>query len=132
VARERLVILSFDPEEMHRFWLVSDYVPELVDLDRRRFPPLGDLAAAMGGARVEPVPIPSDCRDGFLAAFYARPEAYLDPVVRAGMSVFATLDVAAAMERLADDLRNGAWERRHGHLRTLPELEAGYRLLVAG
>jgi hypothetical protein len=69
-----------------------------------------------------------------LAAFYARPEAYLDPEVRAGMSPFGVLPettVRAALDRLADDLRTGAWDRRHGDLRERPTLEAGYRLVVA-
>ena len=31
--------------------------------------------------------MPWDCRDGFYSAFWRRPEAYLDPTVREGMSV---------------------------------------------
>jgi hypothetical protein len=132
VARRRLVVWSFDPEAIDRLWLVSDYIPQLIDYERVRCPPVDELAEAMGGARVEPVPIPRDCRDGLLAAFYARPERYLDPIVRAGMSPFATLEAHAGLKRLADDLDSGAWEERHGHVRELSELEAGYRLFVAG
>ena len=132
VARERLVVWSFDPKAIDGLWLVRDYIPQLIEFERVRCPPVDELAAAMGGARVEPVPIPRDCRDGVLAAFYARPERYLDPVVRAGMSPFATLEAHAGLQRLADDLDSGAWEERHGHVRELSELDAGYRLLVAG
>jgi hypothetical protein len=110
---------------------VADYLPELVAFERARCPPVDALADALGGARVEPVPIPSDCRDGVLAAFYARPGQYLDPRTRAGMSPFATLDPEPGLARLAADLESGAWERRYGHLREQPEIEAGYRLVVA-
>jgi SAM-dependent methyltransferase len=131
VARSRVVVWSFDPEAIDEYWLVRDYLPEIAELDRGRFPPVEEFATALGGARVEHVPIPRDCRDGVLAAFYARPERYLDPVVRAGMSPFAVIDAERAMARLADDLRSGAWDARWGHLRDAPELEAGYRLFVA-
>jgi hypothetical protein len=44
-----------------------------------------------------------------------------------------TLDqdlVGARMERLRADLESGAWDAKWGHLRDLPELDLGYRLLV--
>ena len=131
VARGPVVVWSFDPQAIDEFWLVRDYVPEIAELDRGRFPPVDEFAKALGGARIEPVPIPRDCRDGVLAAFYARPERYLDPVVRAGMSALAVIDAAPAMARLAEDLRSGAWDARWGHLREAPELDAGYRLFIA-
>jgi len=131
VARGPVVVWSFDPQAIDEFWLVRDYVPEIAELDRGRFPPVDEFAKALGGARIEPVPIPRDCRDGVLAAFYARPERYLDPVVRAGMSPFAVIDAEPAMARLAEDLRSGAWDARWGHLREAPELDGGYRLFIA-
>ena len=78
------------------------------------------------------VPIPADCSDGFLYAFWQRPEAYLDPDVRRAMSSFHRLkDTASGLNRLARDLDSGAWEERYGHLRKLSELDLGYRLVVA-
>jgi len=44
--------------------------------------------------RVEAVPVPADCVDGFLACFWNRPEAYTDPMVQAGISGLARLDPA--------------------------------------
>jgi SAM-dependent methyltransferase len=79
------------------------------------------------------VPIPHDCRDGFLHAYWRRPRAYLDPQVRAGISVFRLMDpdeVADAIERLAADLNSGEWERRNGALLELDELDLGYRIVV--
>jgi hypothetical protein len=92
------------------------------------------LASALGGLSVAPVPIPHDCSDGFLGAWWRRPEAYLDPDVRAGISGFSRLgpdETATAVERLRRDLHTGEWERRFGRLRSLPELDLGYRLVVA-
>jgi hypothetical protein len=93
------------------------------------------IAAALGGrVDVAPLPIPHDCADGFLGAFFGRPEAYLDPAVRAGMSTLATPDpgvVEAGLARLAADLDSGEWDARHGRLRALDELDLGYRLVTA-
>lgn len=64
----------------------------------------------------------------------SRPEAVLDPAARAATSGFARMDgarQAAAVARLERDLDSGRWERRHGHLRNLPELDVGLRLLIA-
>ena len=80
------------------------------------------------------VPVPRDCVDGFGAAFWARPEAYLDPDVQAGMSCLALLppdDLAHGTARLAADLESGEWHRRFGHLLELDTYDAGYRLLIA-
>jgi hypothetical protein len=85
--------------------------------------------------RVEAVPVPADCVDGFAACYWNRPEAYLDPEVQAGISCLALLDrgvLARGTERLRADLVSGAWDARYGHLRDLDELDVGYRLIVAG
>ena len=105
-----------------------------MDLDRPRFPPVATLEGSLGPIRVIPVPVPHDCQDGFLGAFWRRPEAYLDPEVRNGISVFAQLapeHVRRGLARLADDLRSGRWEARHGALHERDSLDVGYRLVVA-
>ena len=82
---------------------------------------------------MDSVPVPHDCVDGFLAAYWRRPEAYLDPTVRAGMSGFALLDetvVARGVARLQSDLDSGEWDRRFGYLRRLDALDACYRLII--
>jgi hypothetical protein len=73
--------------------------------------------------------------DGMLAAFWARPAAYLDPQVRARMSIFALTEparVEAAMARLRADLEDGTWSRRNADLDDLAAFDGGYQLLVAG
>ena len=131
----RLVIFAFDPEAMSTFWLTQRYFPEIAERDRRRCPPIEEIVSYIGECRVDGVPVPHDCVDGFLAAYWRRPEAYLKPTVRAGMSGFALLDdavVTSGVARLKSDLDSGEWERQFGGLRRLDALDAGYRLVVAG
>jgi SAM-dependent methyltransferase len=135
VAR-RQVILSYDAIVEQGFWLVDDYFPEIaaLDDDNRAYTSQA-IARVLDVQRVEPVLVPTDCVDGFAACYWSRPEAYVDPDVQAGISGLARLDSevrARGTERLRSDLASGAWDARYGHLRTLTELDVGYRLLVAG
>jgi SAM-dependent methyltransferase len=128
----RLVVFTFEPGGRN-FWLTATYFPEIIELDRRRCPSVADLVRYCGDCGVEPVPVPHDCTDGFLAAYWRRPEAYLDSRVRAGMSGFALLDanvVTRGVAHLRSDLESGAWEQRFGHLRQVEALDAGYRILI--
>ncbi|MEL7536284.1 MAG: methyltransferase domain-containing protein [Pseudomonadota bacterium] len=129
VASERVVILTWDPGS-DGFWL-SDYFSEILPMDREIFPPLDGLYAEFGAVSVRPVLIPADCEDGFLAAYWQRPHAYLDPVIRSGMSTFAKIDDAqAGIDALRGDLDSGNWQRRYGHLMDQPAIDAGYALVV--
>ena len=129
VTRGPVVLLTFDPA--CRPWL-TDYLPELAVLDDQRIPTLQDLEQWLGPISVTPVPIPHDCTDGFLYAYWKRPAAYLDPRLRAGSSSFWLLNgVEEGLEKLKRDLQSGAWERRYANLLQQDEYEAGYRLVVA-
>jgi SAM-dependent methyltransferase len=130
VARRRAVIFGFDTDALHDFWLSREYLltwrPEGSSLE--------GLEEHLGMTRSEVVPIPHDCRDGFLGAYWRRPHAYLDRAVRDSISVFRLLpeaDVADAMRRLEADLESGEWERRHAGLLALDELDIGFRLWIA-
>lgn len=130
IARGPVAILTYDPA-FRGFWL-ADYIPELVALDEAQMPPLADYAAALGAVTITPLPIPHDCTDGFLAAYWRRPAAYLDPRVRAAMSSFHALsDVSGPLARLEGDLASGVWMERYGGLMELDALDCGYRLVVA-
>ena len=136
VARDRVVILTFDPEVSGRMWLVADYLPELAELDRRIFPAIERLAQWLGpGARAETVEVAADTPDWTLASFWAHPERVLDPSARASTSGFARMDpsvVERVVSRLAADLESGAWDARHAGLRELDAYDAGLRLVIAG
>jgi SAM-dependent methyltransferase len=128
VVRKRAVFFTHDPDAPFS-WL-DDYFPGLAG---SRYPELAEFDA-LGEVTIEPVPIPADCTDGFTAAFWRRPEAYLDEAVRKNMSTFALLDdsvVADGATRLERDLKDRSWHTRYASLLTLRELDVGYRLVVA-
>jgi SAM-dependent methyltransferase len=132
VARRRAVLFQHEPAVAERFWLTRDYLPTF--LRRLRGKVLADMMRPLGEVELRPVPIPHDCRDGFLAAHWRRPHAYLDPAVRAGISVFAMLpedEVATAITRLRADLDSGEWERRNADILDREELDLGFRVVVA-
>jgi SAM-dependent methyltransferase len=130
VSRDRVVIFTWDPTHPG-FWLVQDYLPEILEIDRPRFPSLSDIEKAIGPIEVHALPVPADCSDGFLGAYWRRPAAYLNARVRAAISTFSKLDPVSAIERLRRDLEDGTWGDQYGSLLTLPELDVGYRLVVA-
>jgi SAM-dependent methyltransferase len=127
-ARRRVVILTCDPS-FEGFWL-TDYLPEILEIDRRVLPPLSVLEHHLGRLVTIDVPIPHDCTDGFLGAYWRRPHAYLRPDVRSAISIFAKLrDVEPGLAALRADLASGEWLRRYGHLLERSELDLGYRLV---
>jgi SAM-dependent methyltransferase len=133
VARDRVVILTFDPAVVSGMW-IREYAPEIIGFDRE-FPAIDELSEWMGGAEVELVPSRNDCEDLFLETLLGRPELVLDPVVRANTSGMARLSDEAerrAVERLEADLASGEWDRRYGHLREPGERDGGMRLVVGG
>jgi SAM-dependent methyltransferase len=133
VAR-RVVVFLFDTSDPSLFWLTRDYLPEFATLKACRvLASLPDLAGAIG-ARMEPVPIPWDCADGFFEAHWRRPEAYLDENVRRGVSVWDAVGPDVE-QRVVDDLRrdlaSGRWAERNRDLLDLDAAELGARLLIA-
>jgi len=139
VARHRVVLLNIDPAAFGQYWFAAEYLPSSMELVLPRYREPGtwerELRWLLGGElRIEPVPIPYDCADGFFGAYWRRPEMLLDERVRNGISVFARCDpadVARAIERLRSDLESGAWHERHGDLLALDELDLGYKLVLA-
>lgn len=134
VTRGPVLVLTWDGEALRRFWL-SAYAPEIIASESARCPEIRRIEQALGGrTRVETIPIPHDCVDGFVEAYYARPEALLDPAVRRSQSAW-TFVSPEVQERSADalarDLRTGQWDRRFGELRTLPAYEGSLRLIVS-
>ena len=130
VSRGPIVIFTFDPAFRSR-WL-TDYFPEIVTMDDAQMPKISDYEKWLGSTAVSVVPIPHDCTDGFLYAYWRRPQAYLDPHTRKGISTFWNMEkVDEGIQRLSDDLESGEWRRRYGDLLDLDEIDCGYRLIVA-
>jgi SAM-dependent methyltransferase len=133
VARGPVVVFTFDLGHLPAWQL--EYLAEAVELERPRFPAIDDIAAALGGrTRVEAVPVPGDCEDGFFEAFWRRPEKLLDPSIRGAQSVWALLERGVeerTVERLAGALRSGAWDAAHGHLRERESFDGSLRLVIS-
>ncbi len=128
-----VVVFTFDNAVHSQQWLVTEYLPSMLDLDAGFATP-AEVAEMLGGGTVEVVPVPDDCIDGFCHAWWRRPEAYLRPEVQAGISGIARLPdrvVDEAMDRLRDDLTTGAWRRRHADQLEFDAIDAGYRLVVS-
>lgn len=69
-----------------------------------------------------------------MLAAWQRPQLYLDPQVRAGISTFAlaeTMDVTVGVEHLRVDLENGQWDAKYGWLREQQKFDAGYQFICA-
>jgi SAM-dependent methyltransferase len=135
VSRGPVVILTFDAEVSGRMWLVTDYLPQVGELDRRIFPTIAQLTDWLGpDTSVRTIEVPADTPDWTFAAFWAHPERILDPAARAATSGFARTDPAVVdrvVDRVRADLESGAWDVRHGDLRGLDAYDAGLRLVVS-
>lgn len=133
VTRGPVVVMTFDPAALYDFWNAR-YFPELIAVERARYPTIERITAALGGTcEVQPVPVPLDCVDGFQEAFYGRPEAFLDPAVRRAQSAWGFLPEgleAQLAQRLAADLASGAWDRQYGHFRRQSTFIGALRLVV--
>jgi SAM-dependent methyltransferase len=133
VARGPVVVFSFDLDCMPE-WL-KDHLREALEIERPRFPTIERIERALGGrTRVERIPTPGDCEDGFFEAFWRRPEALLDPTVRASQSFWALAPPGVEeriVDRLRRDLESGEWDARHGHLRAQDSFDGSLRLVVS-
>jgi hypothetical protein len=127
-------VVTWDPAVFATaFWFARDYLPESLEREAR-LPTSALTVDVLGaGSTVQPLSVPADCRDGFFAAYWRRPSAYLDPQVRAAISGIALLPEAVvrrAVTRLAHDLDTGQWQTRYADLLDLETLDVGYRLVV--
>jgi len=138
IARRRVVLLTWVPDAPGAApcWLTADYFPEILAHDRTIFPNATALIAMLervipagGTIRVTPVPIPHDCIDGFLCAYWRRPECYLDAERRSVMSSFSRIDAEPGVARLCADLSTGRWAERNRPVLDLDALDVGYRMV---
>ena len=131
---KRQVVLTFDPLLVDSFWLVKDYIPEIVEFDQRRGVAMQTVSDHLQVVEKQVVPIPWDCTDGFQAAYWRRPERYLDPVIRSAISTFAQLPekyVNRGINQLANDLESGKWKEKNQGLLARESMDFGYRLVIA-
>ncbi|MGV1046920.1 MAG: class I SAM-dependent methyltransferase [Solirubrobacterales bacterium] len=133
VARGPVVVFTFELAALPAWQL--DFLREGIELERPRFRSIDEVAADLGGeVRIERIPTPADCSDGFFEAFWNRPEALLDPEVRASQSLWALLAPGVEetmVERLRAALESGAWDAEHGHLRSQQSFDGALRLVIS-
>jgi hypothetical protein len=133
VSRGPVAIFTFELDDLPSWQ--QEFLAEGLVKERPRFPAIDDIAAALGGrTRVERMPTPGDCLDGFFEAFWRRPEELLDPAVRSAQSMWALLEPEVEqriVERLAAALASGAWDAEHGHLREQESFDGALRLVVS-
>ncbi|WP_210603756.1 SAM-dependent methyltransferase [Brevibacterium oceani] len=134
VACGPVVIMTCDPDLLERFWL-TDYAPEAISTEARRYPSIERIAVGLGGTvDVSRLPIPLNCVDGFSEAYFGRPEMLLDPGARQANSAWSFVSdeaVARFDTDLRRDLDDGTWDLRFGHLRNQPSFEGSLVLIVA-
>jgi hypothetical protein len=133
VTRQQVVVMTFDPAALGNFWN-AEYFPEVIEIERKRYPTIEFLVEALGGqCAVQAVPVPFDCVDGFQEAYYGRPEAFLDPVVRKAQSAWGFLpdgEEEKIVDRLRAELQTGEWERKFGHFRKQSSFTCALRLVI--
>jgi SAM-dependent methyltransferase len=133
VARGPVVVFTFELDALPDWQ--QEFLREGLVIERPRFPAIDDVARWLGGStRVERVPTPADCMDGFFEAFWKRPEALLDPQIRASQSMWTLLEPGVEeriVERLRAALASGEWDAQHGHLRELDSFDGALRLVIS-
>jgi SAM-dependent methyltransferase len=133
VARGPVVVFTFDLDHLPAWQ--QEYLADGIAIERPRFRSLQAVAAALGGrTRIERLPTPADCTDGFFEAFWNRPEQLLDPAVRGAQSIWPLLAPGVEeriVERLGKALGSGAWDAEHGHLREMDEYDGALRLVIS-
>ncbi len=133
VARGPVVVFTFQLDALPAWQ--QEYLQEGLALERSPFPTMQQVAAALGGhVRIEKIPTPGDCVDGFFEAFWRRPEALLDPKIRSAQSMWALLDPEIERRmigRLAGALASGHWDADHGALREQETFDGALRLVVS-
>ena len=131
VTIDKFVAVSWDPASIP-FWLTKDYFSEIYETDKLIFPPLDELHRHFDEVKVSPLLIPHDCEDGFLAAYWQRPEAYLKEEVRNSISTFSKIkDLDIGLDRLRKDIETGEWLKKNPSISKLKMFDAGYVLINA-
>lgn len=130
VARDRVVLLTCDLDRAY-FWLVRDYFPDIRSSDRQIFPTISAIENVLGKIEVQEIPIPHDCLDGFLGAYWRRPSAYLDVGVLSSISAFWRIgEICSGIDRLQADIESGRWAVANADILKLEYLDLGYRLII--
>ena len=113
-----LVFLTFDGFQMEKYWL-AHYFPEMIKRSGELVPSASEmkgmlLKAGFRDVISEKYFVTNDLKDQFLYAHKYRPQMYLDPEVRAGISSFTAFstpdELQSGLKKLAADIETNAIE----------------------
>ncbi len=132
----RFVLFTATPEQMSHYWL-NEYFPQAMARSIQQMPALEVVVESLQAAGfhlhcLETYEVSQQLQDLFLYSGKHRPEMYLDPCVRAGISTFATLadpiEVGLGCRRLRQDIDSGRIEEI---MRTYRHTGGDYLFIVA-
>ena len=116
----RFVLFTGDHAQMNGYWL-REYFSDAIAAALKQMPSAESVVnelklAGFTDIGSEPWEVPLDIQDWFLYAGKYRPEIYLDPRVRAGISFFAqgvatSEETAAGCAKLEADIKSGRIEQ---------------------
>lgn len=113
------VLFTSTPAQMADCWL-AHYFPDALARSAEQMPPLEEVESALRDAgftriETEPYAVREDLEDMFFYSGKHRPEVYLDPNFRAGISTFRALTETSELEtglrRLKEDIESDAIAR---------------------
>ena len=128
-----MVLFTIDPRRGEPFWL-RDYFPGIYKRLYDAFVPVEELISVFAEkydaiASIHNFPLPHDLSDLNMHSGWNKPEIYLDPEIRRGMSGFAMSghsEVEDGLKLLCRDLKTGEWEKRNGRFRTKGSYDVGF------
>ena len=117
------MFVTLDTDVAESMWLGAEYLPELIEADRAPTPPRSSNS---------PPPCPAS-RSNRSRCRRERAGPRADPPVPQVVDLAPAPgnggDPECALRDLEADLESGEWDRRHGDLRALDELDVGLRLV---
>ena len=133
-----IVWFTLDPRLEELPWL-RDYFPAVHQSGLRLLPPLEEVRGLLElhsrrRVTVTSWAVPHDLEDCFWASGWRRPEMYLDPEVRACISLFALAEPATleeGLDRLRRDIESGLWDLKYGAVLERQTIDWGCRFLKA-
>ncbi|GAB1857651.1 hypothetical protein MHTCC0001_24880 [Flavobacteriaceae bacterium MHTCC 0001] len=133
------VIFGADPRQIDDNCWLKAYFGNLIDKAVEAYLEISQLIQLLESifqnkVKYKPFPVPFDVADGFFYAGWQQPEKYLDENFRNNISVFTKAPdkcIQESVEKLALDLKNGAWDKKYGATRNLKVYNGGYYFLKA-
>ncbi|MEO0468230.1 MAG: class I SAM-dependent methyltransferase [Bacteroidota bacterium] len=114
-AGSRMLLFTSDPQQMAGYWL-NAYFPKMLEVSMQQMPRRESIIAHLSEAGFEMLAeekyfVRPDLQDLFLYAGKERPQMYLDPGVRKGISSFSDLahqlEVEIGLAQLQADIQSG-------------------------